>query len=65
METTSPTRSATILAFPAGARVAASHLSGKAKFAAEIASLRGVSATFGDGWYHDAAIEASQQDRRS
>ncbi|TIN30253.1 MAG: DUF2735 domain-containing protein [Mesorhizobium sp.] len=65
MELTSARPSAKILMFPAAARAAASNLSGKAKFAAELASLRGVQTDFGDGWYHDAAIEEESQGHKS
>ncbi|MFD2053106.1 DUF2735 domain-containing protein [Mesorhizobium calcicola] len=65
MEIISTRPSAKILMFPVAARVAASNLSGKAKFAAELALLRGVRADFGDGWYHDAAIEEEAQGRKS
>ncbi|RWC57173.1 DUF2735 domain-containing protein [Mesorhizobium sp.] len=65
MELTSARPSAKILMFPAAARVTASNLSGKAKFAAELASLRGARADFGDGWYHEAAIEDEAQGRKS
>jgi hypothetical protein len=65
MEIISTRPSAKILMFPAAARASASNLSGKAKFAAELASLRGVRADFGDGWYHDAAIEEEVQGRKS
>ena len=65
MEIVSTRPSAKILMFPVAARAAASNLSGKAKFAAELASLRGVRADFGDGWYHEAAIYDAKQDRRS
>ena len=65
MEITSARPSAKILMFPLAARTAASNLGVKAKFAAELASLRGVRTDFGDGWYHDAAIEDAKQDRQS
>jgi len=65
MEIVSTRPSAKILMFPVAARAAASNLSGKAKFAAELASLRGVRADCGDGWYHEAAIYDAKQDRRS
>jgi hypothetical protein len=65
MEIISARPSAKILMFPVAARTTASNLSGKAKFAAELAALRGVRSDFGDGWYHDAAIEGAKQDRQS
>ena len=65
MEIISTRPSAKILMFPAAARTSASNLSGKAKFAADLASLRGVRTDFGDGWYHEAAIEDAKQDRQS
>ncbi|TIX84161.1 MAG: DUF2735 domain-containing protein [Mesorhizobium sp.] len=54
MEITPTRQSAKILMFPVAARASASNLSGKAKFAAELASLRN-RADFGSGWYHEAA----------
>jgi hypothetical protein len=60
MEITSTRQSAKILVFPVAARSSASNLSGKAKFAAELASLRDVRADFGSGWYHEAAIKEEQ-----
>ncbi|MER9328806.1 DUF2735 domain-containing protein [Mesorhizobium sp. M0488] len=65
MEIVSARPSAKILMFPAAARASASNLSGKAKFAAELASLRGARTDFGDGWYHEAAIEEEAQGRKS
>jgi hypothetical protein len=65
MEITSIRQSAKILMFPVAARASASNLSGKAKFAAELASLHNVSTDFGSGWYHEAAIEEERQDRKS
>ena len=65
MEIISTRPSAKILMFPAAARLSASNLSGKAKFAAELASLRGARADFGDGWYHEAAIEDETRGRKS
>ena len=64
MEIISARPSAKILMFPVAARASASNLSGKAKFAAELASLRDVRTDFGNGWYHEAAIEEAQQDRQ-
>ncbi len=49
-------RSATILAFPTAARRSALILSNKAKFAAELAALKGKQVDI-DAWYHQAAIE--------
>ena len=49
-------RSAAILAFPMAARRSALILSNKAKFAAELATLKGKRVDT-DGWYHQAAIE--------
>jgi hypothetical protein len=65
MEIMSTRQSAKILMFPVAARGSASNLSGKAKFAAELASLRNVRADFESGWYHEAAIEEAKQDRKS
>ncbi|RWB32626.1 MAG: DUF2735 domain-containing protein [Mesorhizobium sp.] len=64
MEITPTRQSAKILMFPVAARASASNLSGKAKFAAELASLRN-RADFGSGWYHEAAVEEAKQDRKS
>jgi hypothetical protein len=52
--------SAKILMFPLAARKPASNLGAKAKFAAEVASLRYAHADF-DGWYHEAALEEENQ----
>ncbi|WP_322419090.1 DUF2735 domain-containing protein [Mesorhizobium huakuii] len=60
MEIASSRPSAKILMFPLAARKSASNLGAKAKFAAEIASLRYTYADF-DGWYHEAAIEEEDQ----
>ncbi|TIO05333.1 DUF2735 domain-containing protein [Mesorhizobium sp.] len=65
MEIPSTRQSAKILMFPVAARASASNLSGKAKFAAELASLRSNRTDFGSGWYHEAAIEEAKQDRES
>ncbi|MCP9230210.1 DUF2735 domain-containing protein [Mesorhizobium sp. LMG 17147] len=64
MEITSTRQSAKILMFPVAARASASNLSGKAKFAAELASLRNRT-DFESAWYHEAAIEEAKQDRKS
>ncbi|MEO5759093.1 MAG: DUF2735 domain-containing protein [Mesorhizobium sp.] len=64
MEVSSARPSAKILMFPVAVRASASNLSGKAKFAAELASLRGVRADFSDGWYHEAAIDEAEQERK-
>ncbi|TPN42677.1 MULTISPECIES: DUF2735 domain-containing protein [unclassified Mesorhizobium] len=60
MEVTISRPSAKILMFPLAARKPASNLGAKAKFAAELASLRNTHADF-DGWYHEAAIEEENQ----
>jgi len=60
MEVVSSRPSAKILMFPLAARKSASNLGAKAKFAAELASLRNTHADF-DGWYHEAAIEEENQ----
>ena len=52
--------SAKILMFPLAGRKPASNLGAKAKFAAELASLRYTHADF-DGWYHEAALEEENQ----
>ncbi|MDG4884671.1 DUF2735 domain-containing protein [Mesorhizobium sp. WSM4884] len=64
MEVTTSRPSAKILMFPLAGRTSASNLGAKAKFAAEIASLRNTHADF-DGWYHAAAIEEEIQQRKS
>ncbi|MER8582897.1 DUF2735 domain-containing protein [Mesorhizobium sp. M1423] len=64
MEITSTRQSAKILMFPVAARASASNLSGRAKFAAELASL-GNRTDFGSAWYHEAAIEEAKNDRKS
>ncbi|UDL90814.1 DUF2735 domain-containing protein [Mesorhizobium sp. PAMC28654] len=56
MEVTASQPTAKILLFPLAARKPASNLGAKAKFAAELASLRNTHADF-DGWYHEAAVE--------
>jgi Protein of unknown function (DUF2735) len=58
-------QSAQILTFPTAARAAATNLSKKAKFAAEIASLRSQKIVSGDSWYHEAAIEEETRDRKN
>jgi hypothetical protein len=63
MEISSTRQSATILTFPTAARASASNLGGKAKFAAELASLRNVRTDYGSGWYHEAAIAEAEQER--
>ena len=60
MQVVQPRPSAEILTFPLAARRSASNLGAKAKFAAELASLRGEHIDF-DGWYHDAAVEEENQ----
>ncbi|MER8628611.1 DUF2735 domain-containing protein [Mesorhizobium opportunistum] len=60
MEVTISRQSAKILMFPLAARKSASNLGAKAKFAAELASLRNTHADF-DGWYHEAAVEEENQ----
>ncbi|RWM09038.1 MAG: DUF2735 domain-containing protein [Mesorhizobium sp.] len=64
MEIVSTRPTAKILMFPLAARRTASNLGAKAKFAAELASLRDTHADF-DGWYHEAAIEEENQQRKS
>jgi len=56
MQTNPRGRTATILTFPTAARRAALNLGNKAKFAAELAALKGRHVDI-DGWYHQAAIE--------
>ncbi|WP_246675147.1 DUF2735 domain-containing protein [Mesorhizobium sp. B2-3-4] len=56
MHITQPPPSAKILMFPLATRKSASNLGAKAKFAAELAALRGEHPDF-DGWYHQAAVE--------
>lgn len=60
MEVVPSRPSAKILMFPLAARKSASNLGAKAKFAAELASLRNTHADF-DGWYHEAAVEEDNQ----
>ncbi|MDX8478670.1 DUF2735 domain-containing protein [Mesorhizobium sp. VK24D] len=64
MEVTTSRQSAKIMMFPLAGRMSASNLGAKAKFAAELASLRNTHADF-DGWYHEAAIEEENQQRKS
>ena len=64
MQVTQSRPSAKILMFPLAARKSASNLGAKAKFAAELAALRGEHADF-DGWYHEAAVEEENQHRKS
>ncbi|RUU49885.1 DUF2735 domain-containing protein, partial [Mesorhizobium sp. M2C.T.Ca.TU.009.01.2.1] len=64
MQVTPSPPSAKILMFPLAARKSASNLGAKAKFAAELAALRGEHADF-DGWYHEAAVEEENQLRKS
>ena len=56
--------SAKILMFPLAGRKSASNLGAKAKFAAELAGLRGEHADF-DSWYHEAAIEEENRQPKS
>ncbi|MGX5844687.1 DUF2735 domain-containing protein [Mesorhizobium sp. ArgA1] len=65
MEITSARPSAKILMFPVAARAAASNLGVKAKFAAELASLRDHPLAYGEAWYHEAAIAEIEQPRKS
>ena len=64
MAAVSPRPTAKILPFPPAARKSALILGAKAKFAAELASLRNTHADF-DGWYHEAAVEEENQQRKS
>ncbi|RVD55305.1 DUF2735 domain-containing protein [Mesorhizobium sp. M2D.F.Ca.ET.185.01.1.1] len=64
MEIVSARPTAKILTFPLAGRKSALNLGAQAKFAAELASLRGEHADF-DGWYHEAAIEEEDQQRKS
>jgi hypothetical protein len=64
MQTAQSRPSAKILALPPAARKPASNLGAKAKFAAELASLRGEHADF-DGWYHEAAVEEENRQHKS
>ncbi|RUV40997.1 MAG: DUF2735 domain-containing protein [Mesorhizobium sp.] len=64
MEVTTSRPSAKILMFPLAGRASASKLGAKAKFAAELASLRNTHADF-DGWYHQAAIEEEHKQLKS
>ena len=64
MEIVSTRPTAKILMFPLAGRKPASNLGAKAKFAAELALLRGESVDF-DGWYHEAAVEEENQQLKS
>ena len=64
MQVTPSRPSAKILMFPLAARKSALNLGAKAKFAAELAALRGEQSDF-DGWYHEAAIEEENRQRKS
>lgn len=64
MDTTRLRQSAQILTFPTAKRAAATILSKKAKFAAEVAALRSQKVVSGDAWYHQAAIEETARDRK-
>ncbi|AGB46553.1 Protein of unknown function (DUF2735) [Mesorhizobium australicum WSM2073] len=63
MQVTQSRPSAKILMFPLAARRSALNLGAKAKFAAELAALRGEHADF-DGWYHEAAVEEEDLRRK-
>ncbi|MBZ9747059.1 DUF2735 domain-containing protein [Mesorhizobium sp. CO1-1-7] len=63
MQVTQSRPSAKILMFPLAARRSALNLGAKAKFAAELAALRGEHADF-DGWYHEAAVEEEDPQRK-
>jgi hypothetical protein len=63
MQVTPSRPSAKILMFPLAARKSALNLGAKAKFAAELAALRGEQADF-DCWYHEAAIEEENRGRK-
>lgn len=65
MENTSSRQSAQILMFPTAKRAAAANLSRQAKFAAQAAALPVAHTDFGDGWYHEAAIQEEARDRRN
>jgi len=60
MNNTSHRQTAQILVFPLARRLAAKNLSKRAKFAAELATMRAEKAVAIDGWYHQAAIEESE-----
>ena len=64
MQVTQSRPSAKILMFPLAGRKSASNLGAKAKFAAELATLRGEHADF-DGWYHEAAVEEENPQHKS
>lgn len=61
MEATPHRQSAKILTFPLASRGPAKILSSRAKFEAELVSLRGKLTDFGSAWYHDEAIQDVQQ----
>jgi hypothetical protein len=64
VEAISSRPTAKILPFPLAARQSALILGAKAKFAAELASLRNVHADF-DSWYHEAAVEEENRQPKS
>ena len=65
MDTTRLRQSAQILTFPTAKRAAATILSKKAKFAAEVAALRSKKIVSSDAWYHQAAVEEAARDRKN
>jgi hypothetical protein len=65
MDTTQLRQSAQILTFPTAKRAAATILSKKAKFAAEVAALRSKKIVSSDAWYHQAAVEEAARDRKN
>jgi hypothetical protein len=57
--------SAQILSFPAGGRRAASNLSAKSKFAAEVRAIRKLKIAPETGWYHQDAIDEAAGNRKN
>ncbi len=65
MKTVADRQSAKILPFPVRQRTVAQNLSAKAKFAAEIASLRALHIASESSWYHEEAIRDAARDRKN
>ena len=52
---------ATIYMFPAGGCAKSAEALRKARFAAEVAAIRGSNMVYGDSWYHDEAIQEADK----
>lgn len=65
MEANTRRPSAQILTFPAGGRGSASFLSAKAKFAAEVRSIRKLNILAETGWYHQEAVDSAANPRKN